>query len=172
VTYCPDRFQESLPDLASGTGAFMETTRFPDGVLLQATEHLRDFAGEPVRAVRDALTPALRPRAAKQPRQAGPRMRKRHLRIAWDDGSNGPLAHRPTRAEILEFQESARAQHRPDQWPSCAGLRETSLADNVRTSAVPCFHYLRHESESLHPRQAAGSAPALGFARARAAAPP
>ena len=82
----------------------------PDGVLLQATEHLRDFGGPRVRAVRDALAPVLRDRPALPPRQPGAWLRERHLRIAWDDGQDGPVAPPPTRQERRALTAEWRAE--------------------------------------------------------------
>lgn len=98
ITYCPSRFLRDLPDLDTSE-AFVRCEKMPDGVLLQATEHLRDFSGRRVREVRDALAPVLRDRPALPPRQPGAWMRTRHLRIAWDDGQDGPVAPPTTREE-------------------------------------------------------------------------
>lgn len=101
VTYCPRQLLESLPESLEGSGAFGELTELPSGVLLRATEHLRDFEGSAVRAVRDALAPLLRPKSARRVHLA-----TRHLRVAWDDGTNGPFAPPPTAEEVAEIAES------------------------------------------------------------------
>ncbi|MGH3348889.1 MAG: hypothetical protein ACRDO4_18065 [Nocardioides sp.] len=98
VTYCPSAFLSALPDLKA-SDAFVRIDTKPDGVLLQATEHLRHFSGPRVRTVRNVLAPVLRDRPTLPPRQLGAWMNKRHLRIAWDDGQDGPVAPPPTREE-------------------------------------------------------------------------
>jgi hypothetical protein len=65
-------------------GAFYEVTPAGAGYLLRATQHLADYAGPPVRAVREALKPIL---------PQGPEMFRNDpdFRLAWDDGTNGPF---------------------------------------------------------------------------------
>jgi hypothetical protein len=68
------------------SGAFWQVEEVRNGLVLQATEHLADFAGEPVRAVHDVLAPVLRTGATH-----GPHMLTGGLRILWDDGRAGPF---------------------------------------------------------------------------------
>ena len=115
VTYCPNHLRTSLPDLGEDEGdAFTLVTELPDGVLLQATEHLRDFYGDRVRAVRQVLSPVLRERPTVHPKPPGARLEKRHLRIAWDDGTNGPFAPRASREELLNLFEEWKARPASD----------------------------------------------------------
>lgn len=87
VTCVPELLLSRLGTMQSmaESGAFFRVSTTPGGLIVQATEHFSDYYGARVRAVRDALEPVLRQRPTKyHPRKAG-------LRIAWDDGRNGPL---------------------------------------------------------------------------------
>lgn len=67
------------------SGAFFRVEPLANGALAIATTDLESFSGGAVRRVRDTLEPVLPQRPTKFHR------RKSHLRIAWDDGRNGPL---------------------------------------------------------------------------------
>jgi len=89
VTYlCPEFVARlsGVPALAE-TGAFWRVDRLADGVLVQATEHLADYAGDRVVAVRDALLPVLHEGELSNPR----RPLTSGLRIAWENGLTGPF---------------------------------------------------------------------------------
>lgn len=109
VTYCPAHLADALggAETLQASGVFWHVTSTPGGVLLQAREHLRDYAGEVVRAVRDVLFPVLRDKPATKSPWPGERLRQRHLRVAWEDGTSGPLGPRVTREEWGRFLEEA-----------------------------------------------------------------
>jgi hypothetical protein len=109
VTYCPAHLADALggAEALEASGVFWHVTSTPGGVLLQASEHLRDYAGEMVREVWAVLFPVLRDRPATKSPWPGERLRQRHLRIAWEDGTSGPLGPRVTREEWGRFLEEA-----------------------------------------------------------------
>ncbi|HET7691195.1 MAG TPA: hypothetical protein VFK41_12475 [Nocardioidaceae bacterium] len=86
------------------TNAFWRVTPTSQGAVLRATAHLADYQGARVRAVRDALQPVLPIGPARNPT-----LRTRHLRIAWDEGHDGPFDHPPTRDEIERRRDSGTA---------------------------------------------------------------
>jgi hypothetical protein len=87
VTYVPERMVQELGGVVQiGSASLFERIEsLPHGVMLRATEHLDDYHGDIVRGVRNILRPVLRD----LPTKFHPR--KTHLRIAWDDGRNGPI---------------------------------------------------------------------------------
>lgn len=109
VTYCPAHLADALggAEALEASGVFWNVVSMPGGVLLQASEHLRDYAGEVVREVWDVLSPVLRDKPATKSPWPGERLRQRHLRVAWEDGTSGPLGPRVTREEWGRFVEEA-----------------------------------------------------------------
>lgn len=90
VTYLCSELVDAVGGVGAlrASGAFWEVSDMVGGgVLLRATEHLADFAGSRVRAVRDALAPVLPDGEMWHPR----RPLSSGLRVAWDDGRNGPF---------------------------------------------------------------------------------
>jgi hypothetical protein len=115
VTYSPAHLADALggAEALETSGVFWSVATMPGGVLLQATEHLRDYAGEVVRRVQQVLSPVLRDNPATKPPWPGMQLRQRHLRVAWDDGTSGPLGPRVTREEWGRFLEKATGKRYP-----------------------------------------------------------
>ena len=96
ITYCPSRFLGTLPDL-NASDAFVPDRRHAGWRPVAGDRAPTGFRRETGPGGARRLGASPRDRPALPPRQPGAWMRERHLRIAWDDGQDGPVAPPATR---------------------------------------------------------------------------